>query len=80
MLMVALKRFLCSFIITVCNRNGNSGRDRIAIIWPEPEPNQHPTKQFSYYNFIMNILVIYRDTDRILCKPQKEISKLDLIK
>ena len=31
---------------TVCDRKRNSGRNwnRIAIIWLEPEPDQHPTK------------------------------------
>ena len=27
---------------TVCDRKGNSGRNRIAIVWPEPF--RHPTK------------------------------------
>ena len=29
---------------SVCDRKENSGRNRIAIIWPEPEPDRHPTK------------------------------------
>ena len=32
--------------LPVCDRKGNSGwnRNRIAIIWPKPEPDQNPTK------------------------------------
>ena len=33
---------LTSATHTVCDRIGNSGRNRIAMIWPEPEPEPEP--------------------------------------
>ena len=29
--------------LPVCDRKGNSGWNRITIIWPKPEPDRNPT-------------------------------------
>ena len=56
----------------VCDREGHSGQNRIAIIWPEPEPNRHPTKLALGHSvslkFAILILKLYNEYFR---KPQK---------
>ena len=90
------KLFSLTVFQSVCDRKGNSGRNRIAIIWPEPD--RHLLKLAGFagsltgfdiissvvlsHTIICNFIVQFYNEhfcnrDRILCKTQKQFSKLD---
>ena len=75
--MVACEMVVCEMvaceIVAVCDRKGNSDRNRIVIIWPEREPDRHPTKLAGFLTeFGISSSVVLSNT--IFCNFHRTIS------